>query len=455
MNVLSGLISRGESETCEFQGARTPLPTLVRVTCGLLNQQGGLLVWGLDNAGVPTGLPDAEQRAAELNSFLMRSIRPRPLLSVSVEAIRDKQLVVVEVPQGADKPYSVEREIWIRVGSSTLRATADQSASLVERSASQLLRWECEPMPGFELGDCDASELALAQREIAESGRLGGDLPRDPEELLRTLSLFRQGQLTHAAVVLFARQPLSWMPNLAVRILLYRDDQTATVVDEVLHVGPAIRTLKEVLATIQQRTGVSSRWDRTQLERTDRPAYPLYALREGLVNAMAHRDYSVLGGDVRVEIFPDQLVIRNPGQLPAGWTPRMLRSTHESRPVNPDIARVFLLRRLMEQMGLGTQRLIAECKAAQARAPIWRVDRNTVSLTLFRSPAVTTQSVLSERQKRFLRTRRGDFRMVDYAQETEVSDRQARRELAELVAAGVVERVGQGRATLYRQRRGH
>jgi ATP-dependent DNA helicase RecG len=453
MNLLAALISRGESETCEFKGPRAPLPNLVRVTCGLLNQQGGVLVWGLDGAGVPTGLPNAQQRAAELNSLLMSLIRPRPLLSVSVETIRDKQLVVVEVPQGADKPYSVEREIWVRVGGSTLRATADQSAHLVEQSASQLLRWECEPMPGFAVGDCDATELALAQREIAESGRLGGDVPRAPEDFLRTLSLFRQGQLTNAAVVLFARQPLAWSPHLAVRILLYGDEHTSTVVDEVLHVGPAIRTLKEVVATIQQRTGVSSRLDRTQLERMDRPAYPLYALREGLVNAMAHRDYSVLGGDVRVEIYPEQLVIRNPGQLPAGWTPSMLRTTHESRPVNPDIARMFLLRQLMEQMGMGTQRLIAECQAAQARPPIWRVDRNTVSLTLFRSPGVT-QAVLSERQKRFLRSRRGDFRVVDYVHETEVSDRQARRELAEMVAAGVVERVGQGRATVYRQRRG-
>lgn len=86
------------------------------------------------------------------------------------------------------------------------------------------------------------------------------------------------------------------------------------------------------------------------------------------------------------EVFPDYLTIRNPGNLPDGWKTGDLANRHESHPRNPDIARVFYLRELMEQLGVGTQKLIQACKELGAKAPIWRAEHNTVSLTLFRAP---------------------------------------------------------------------
>jgi ATP-dependent DNA helicase RecG len=157
------------------------------------------------------GVPDACLRSGELNNFLAQNISPRPLFSVSTHAHSHKDLVFVDVPQGADKPYSFRREIWVRVGSSTLKATPSLASGIVQASAAQLDRWERKPMAGFALVDCSPDELKSTKNELAKNGRFGVDVPTDDEQLLQKLSLLRSGQFTNAAVVLFATNPADFI----------------------------------------------------------------------------------------------------------------------------------------------------------------------------------------------------------------------------------------------------
>lgn len=445
------LVKMGESETLSFLGSRTHLETLARNVCGMLNQQGGVILWGVDDSGKVTGVSDSESLVEELHSTVALGMRPSPLFSTSVRTASGKTVIVVDVPRGADKPYSLNREIWVRVGKSTLRASSEQSADLVQRSAADLRRWEREPLPGFGIDDCDSEELNEAKGEIGRAGRFGVEVPDDNDELLRGLDLEHRGQLTNAAAVLFAKKPRMWSPNWELRIVSYADDKSGPIASDTILSGPAVQNLREAVAIIQQRTGFSGRFEADRLERVDNPAYPLFALREGLVNATVHRDYTVFGGDVRVEIYPKHLVIQNPGQLPEGWKPADLKKKHGSRPKNPDIARVFYLRELMEQLGMGTQKLIDECKKIGSKPPAWKVEQGTVALTIFRAPEPTVEINLSERHRAFLsKTRSGnDYKPSDYTQITGISERQARRELGELQRFGLLKKQGKGPATVY------
>lgn len=448
---IAQLLKRGESETLEFRSSAAGLETLAKSVCAMLNQQGGVILWGVDDSGDPVGVVDAETRAQGLNQFIAQSLSPPPLFSASVRESSGRQLIVIDVPQGADKPYSVNREIWVRLGESTLRATAEESAHLVQQSASQLERWEREPLPGFGRDDCDPQELATARIEIARSGRFGIEIPITDDDLLRRLGLAHHAQLTNAAAVLFAKSPRAWAPNLALRLTSYPSDKSGPIGNDTICEGPAIRVLKDAIAIIQQRTGFSGQFQMDQIQRKDYPAYPLFALREGLVNAMVHRDYSTIGGSLCVEIFPDRLTICNPGQLPEGWSTDDLRKTHGSHPSNPDIARVFYLREFMEQLGMGTQKLIAECKQVGAKSPVWTVEQNTVSLTLFRAPEPEVQAELSPRQLDFIKQAETgrEYKTPDYAEITGVVVRQAQRDLGELADFGFVTKRGKGRATVY------
>ena len=450
-NDLTKLIAAGESETTEFRSAGSHIDSLGKSVCAMLNQQGGVILWGVSDAGEVVGVPNAEARAHELNQFIAQNVTPQPLFSVSVRQLSGKHLIVIDVPRTADKPYSMRRDIWVRVGQSVLKASTDESARLVQQSASELERWEREPLPGYGMDDCDSQELETARTEIISGDRFGIAVPTDDDEFLRRLGLIHHGQLTNAAAVLFAKSPRAWVPNLALRLVSYPRDKSGPIGNDTMCEGPAIRVLKEAITIIQQRTGFSAEFESGKIERQDSPAYPLFALREGLVNAMVHRDYVAVGGNLRVEIFPDRLTIHNPGKLPEGWTTDDLKKTHGSHPSNPDIARVFYLRMLMEQLGMGTQKLIAECKKLRCKPPVWVAEQNTVSLTLFRAPEPDVTIELSERHRQFLgNTEPGHaYKLKDYTDATGVSPRQARRELAELQRFGLVKKQGKGRATAY------
>jgi ATP-dependent DNA helicase RecG len=455
MNLLRQLIEAGESEKVSFAGPTASIERVGQSVCAMLNQQGGTLLWGVDSRGAVRGIANAEEQVRVLNDFLMRHLTPRPLLSVSAEELQGAELVVVEIPPGADKPYALERQIWVRLAKQDLRASADESSRMVAASAIQESRWEREALPGFEVADCNPEELSDARREIAETGRFGISVPAQDEELLRRLYLVRGGQLTNAAMVLFAKDPVSWSPNLALRIVSYSSDKQGRFLHEQTLQGPAVRVLRNAVTLIQQQTGFTGRFKSARLEREDRPAYALFALREGLVNAIVHRDYEILGGQLRVEIFPEHLVIHNPGRLPEGWTEQDILTREESRPTNPDIAQVFHLRGLMERLGIGGRRLAEECRALKAKPPVWKVAKGLVSLTLFRAPTVETLGAISPRKQEFLEslTEGESFKTTEYAEAVDVSSRQARRDLAELEELGIVERSGKGPATVYRQKR--
>jgi len=451
--ALSQLLGAGESEQVEFKGPRAAIDAVARDICGLLNQRGGTVLWGVDDHGKPVGLDDAGRRAQELNEYLARSLNPRPLLSVFVEEGSTKPLVVIDVPAGSDRPYSVGQEIWVRVGSKTLRASPDESSDLVQHAATSIERWERSVVPGFGIGDCDAEELAATHHDIADTGRFGADVPADGEELLQRLYLAKNGQLTNAAVVLFARDPRAWSPHAAVRVVSFKADAGEIPGGDWVVAGPALRIVKELVGIIQQRTGFSGHLTSARLVREDRPSYPVFALREGLVNAVVHRDYVSVRGRVRIDIYPDHLTISNPGKLPDGWSPGDLKKPHESLPGNPDIARVFYLRGLMEQLGRGTMAIVAACKQVGAKPPSWGVRRGIVSLTLYRAPEPSVAHELADRQRSFLEQVDRDvaFAVADYVRLAKVSERQARRDLAELDVLGLVARSGKGRATSYRR----
>ncbi len=452
MNLIDEIIRGGESERTALMPPGAALDSLAKTACGMLNQQGGRVLWGVDSRRRPAGIPDAETKARELNEFLMRSLVMRPLLSVSVEDYQGKKMILVEIPPGADKPYFVDRKIWVRVGKQILRASEDESALMVERSVIRESRWGRDPVPGFELSDCDKSELEDARREIIKIGRFGIEVPQEEMEFLRRLYLLAGGQLTNAAMVLFATDPVVWSPNVALRIITYPSDKQSRSLHEQTLQGPAVRVLRQAVGVIQQQTGFSGRFKADRLEREDRPAYALFALREGLVNAMVHRDYDAVGGQLRVEIFPEHLMIQNPGRLPEGWTEKDILTREESHPTNPDIARVFYLRELMERLGLGGRKLDAACRALKAKPPVWRAEKGVVSLTLFRAPSPATVSQLIPRQQMFLKSLvpGQSFKAADYAQSVAVSLRQTRRDLAELEELGLLERSGKGPATFYR-----
>jgi ATP-dependent DNA helicase RecG len=137
-------------------------------------------------------------------------------------------------------------------------------------------------------------------------------------------------------------------------------------------------------------TPTISHFGKNDLERRDEPLYPPAAIREGLVNAFAHRDYSDFSGGIAVRVYSNHLEIWNAGRLPEGMTPDSLASGHISVLRNPDIAHVLYLRGLMEKMGRGSVMIRGTCAERGLPLPQWSEDDRGVTLTIS-GPEVTTE----------------------------------------------------------------
>ncbi|MFB0538043.1 MAG: ATP-binding protein, partial [Anaerolineae bacterium] len=189
------------------------------------------------------------------------------------------------------------------------------------------------------------------------------------------------------------------------------------------------------------------------LEMTEQPEYPDFAWREVIVNAIAHRDYSITGTAIQVRMFDDRLEIESPGGLPGIVTVENIRRRHFSR--NPHIVGVLKTWRYMEELGFGVDRVFREMKAAGAPPPLIADDGGVVTVTLYAfkpvSPTNAARLGLNERQARALviLAERGQITNREYRELFNVSHTTAAADLRDLVAKGLIEQAGIGRGTYY------
>jgi ATP-dependent DNA helicase RecG len=189
------------------------------------------------------------------------------------------------------------------------------------------------------------------------------------------------------------------------------------------------------------------------LRREEKWEYPLEGLREAVVNAICHRDYTS-SANVQVRIFDDRLEVWNPGDLPEGMTVDDLRRPHESKPRNKLIANAFFLIKYIEQFGTGIQRILDDFRAQERPEPDFAVEGHTFRARFTPGLSVSKDEgrvKLSERERKALEYIRnqGQISRREYARQMGVSHETAKRDLGKLVNKGVLSMRRAGRSTVY------
>jgi ATP-dependent DNA helicase RecG len=144
------------------------------------------------------------------------------------------------------------------------------------------------------------------------------------------------------------------------------------------------------------------------LQRIETWPMPMPALREAVLNAVVHKDYTQ-GAPIQISVYPDKLMIWNPGELPPDWTVEKLLGKHASIPFNPDIANVFFRAGMIEAWGRGFERILEACREAGTPVPevryeqtgLWVIfhfapadDVNTPVKTLVKTPVKTPDRII-------------------------------------------------------------
>jgi ATP-dependent DNA helicase RecG len=183
------------------------------------------------------------------------------------------------------------------------------------------------------------------------------------------------------------------------------------------------------------------------INRVETYEYPKDAVREALLNAIAHKDYSG-GVPIQISVYTDKIIIWNEGQLPENWTVKNLLEKHASRPYNPDIANALFRSGYIESWGRGTLKIIRECKQAGIPEPVFSYDSSDISVE-FRKDIYNEKYLqslnLNDRQvKAVLFTKeKGKLTNSDYQTLNDVSRETATRDLKELIDKQLIKPSGQ------------
>jgi ATP-dependent DNA helicase RecG len=445
-SILRPLLKRLESQHFEHKSGVVHPDAIAATVCAMLNTDGGTVL--------VEATPGEKSPAAELNRLkehLLRAISPKALWSATLVS-EPSVCYLIEVPAGSDRPYVAGGTIYVRVGDKTQQADSSTVQQFVRAQFGDSERWERRLIPALSIRELDTESLRVVVDTARRARNYEFRQPDNLQQVLRDLSLSREGQITNAGEVLFGKAPMLRLPQVRVRATVFASDKGGSFADNRVFEGHALEMMDSVFKFVRQHTPVVSSFPSGSLKRKDRIAYPEKAVREGLLNAFVHRDYSAFDGGMAVNLYPGRLVVWNSGALPAGMTAGDLRKNHESKPRNPDIAHVFYLNGHMERIGRGTQNIVEWCKSEGLPSPTWKSDENGVTLTFFAGTRGTDVR-LNLRQKNLLKELRpgGVIKPAEYYDRFAVSERQGRRDLGDLVKAGWLSREGDGPATQFRR----
>lgn len=448
------IIASGESERVALRATAPKPATIGKTVCAFLNASGGTLIVGVSSTGQLRGVKRATELSETIQRDLMTNISPNAAWSVNIDDVEGKQMIVLDVPQGEEKPYIYDTNIFIRRGTKTVEAIGADISSLIDQRRAQGTRWERLPALGFEIGDFDEEEILMAGREAQEKRLHRIEEINNPLGIMEQLNLASRGMILNSAVALFARNPARRFPQTRVRVARFKGENLTSFVDNRTFEGHAFALIEKIESFLLMHIRIESELPKRGLKRSDAPVYPWPALREAMLNAIVHRDYAAFTGGMSVAIHDDRIEFWNSGSLPEGITVENLKGPHPSRPVNPDIANVFFLRGLIERWGIGTRLIVRECRQANLPGPQWKTDGGGVTLTIRLRPERKKLEIdLNLRQRELLnRLKPGDRlnpREYYEAVAEQVKERQARVDLLALTDSGYLRREGRGPSTVY------
>lgn len=313
--------------------------------------------------------------------------------------------------------------------------------------------------PHLVINNLDQTEIQRAINQGISSGRIPADVKHNTnEEILTSWKLIENGMLTNGALVLFAKEILSRYRQCHLKMGRFIGTNIiGDLLDNREFYGNAFQMLTEANHFIMRHLPIASFFEPDRFERIDKPALPVLAVREALVNAICHRDFANRSSYISVMIFDDRLEIWNNGTLPPELKVNDLKKKHKSVPRNKNISKVFYDRKFFEGWGGGTVTIYNLCREAGLPEPIFEEYSGGLSVTFVFKELIGIPSTsvspkpphLTLRQKEILeiltRERKLSFREITNLLENPPAERTLRDDLALLKREELINTEGFGR----------
>jgi ATP-dependent DNA helicase RecG len=321
--------------------------------CGFANAQGGTMYIGIDDGDSVVDLGDAHRLLEDIPNKIVSVLGIVAAVRLH-ESDRGRYIEISVEPQAF--PVSCKGQYYMRVGATNQLLKGVALDTFLLRKQGQT--WDAAAVPGLSLADLSTEAMLGFAKRARRKGRVPDDAESEgPRGLVHRLRLERDGYLTNAAALLFCPEPDVYVPGCSVKIGFFEGPEIIYQ-DEVG--GPIVEQVDEVVELLYSKY-LRAKISYDGIQRVERYPFPRAAVREVLVNAVAHKNYAS-GAPVQVRVYDDQLIVCNACVLPDGWGIEDLLGFHASEPHNPKIANAFFLAGLVESWGRGVQKVFTECK---------------------------------------------------------------------------------------------
>ena len=314
---IEKLLTFPESRTLEFKRDVSSLDPILKTIVAFANTSGGVLIIGRSSDGTLSGLKDVLKAEEMLANSIADTIRPAILPEIEIITIDKKDLLVIQVSHWKG-PFYLKKEgtpkgIYIRLGSTSRPASPELLAEL-QRSVLNVY-FDQQPLPDLSKNDLDIEKALKILRKV--------DIHASEEKLLSLGVLIRSGARMVPSIgglILFGKPTIreQLIPDARVSCARFLGADKTNILDRLEVEGTIIDAVEEVTKFIRRNTRLSA--EIKTMRRKDIPEYSPEAIREALINALAHTDYSLTGSRIQIAIFDKRREIINPGMLPFCFT---------------------------------------------------------------------------------------------------------------------------------------
>ena len=371
------LIANGENSSVEFKLDNIRPEQLAKEAVGMANLQGGVILLGVDDEGNIVGITRQNLEEWVMNTVFGRYVHPIIIPHYQeIQLAGNKRIAVVSVSAGTAKPYVVRHndreDMVVRIGSTTRLATREQALRLF--GSGGLLHMETLPVSGTTVKNLDRTRIENYLRDILSEP----DMPEGETQWLErldglgflTTDTLGQTVCTVAGLVLFGVCPRKHLPQAGLRVMVFAvtDKQYQALLDIVLD-GPMVgrwnvengnvKTLiddglvEKFVRAIEPFITIEANEVDRSFRREKTWLYPLEAIRETVLNALVHRDWT-RAADIEITRYSDRLEVISPGALPNSMTIEKMKAGRRT-PRNPVILDVMRDYGYVDARGMGVR----------------------------------------------------------------------------------------------------
>ncbi|MXW15288.1 MAG: ATP-dependent DNA helicase RecG [Rhodothermaceae bacterium] len=377
---LRELIINGENSLVEFKRDDVHPMSLAKEMSALLNREGGVILLGVEDNGEISGI-SASRRSTEewVMNIALNSIQPSTdpaFLPIKIDD--DNSVGIIKLsPDTSSKPYRARKNnawvTYVRVGSTSREATREEEVRLYQTAG--LVNYETRPVRNTGLDSLDLQRVVNYFQFILEIPAPPYDEIQEWEQILLNSDLLIETDdgncVSAAGLLLFGKNPNRRLPQAGVTAVVFPGtEKDYNTIDEEIIRGPVVPLFAENRSVIGsgvidratefvKRNMDSVAWlegARRQLKK----AFPIDAVREAIINAVTHRDYTREGTDIEISMYKDRLEIISPGDLPNGVTVEKMRRGVVRVTRNEILKQVLRDCRYIEHFGLGVRKRIIQ-----------------------------------------------------------------------------------------------